>query len=594
MAADYTVKRVYRNDPSDSASLSSNLVTCVIQDRDGIVWAGTSAGLNRLIDGTAHFRRYTAGQGGLKSEYILSLLEDSEHNIWIGTYGGTSVLNEDRDFARHFLQDPAKPDAISSNYVLSFCEDENGTLWIGTGGGLNRFNRKTGTFTHFLGRHGLPNAVVTGILDAGDGVLWISTHFGISRFDGSTGTFSNYDTRDDISCNMFMPGTACRTSDGHMVFGGNGITFFNPSSIMVSTFSPRIEITDFVIVGNDTRPGRVVRSGDTLDLSYDQNYFRVEFSALDFLRPSRALYSYKLEGVDQLWVKAGTARTASYSSLAPGSYQLRIRGTNGDGVWSTQEATVNLEIRPPVWKTWWFVSITIALVGASLYVGHLTRLRNKLDRSKELDRARHDAAEAIRKKAARDFHDELGHRLTKIGLFAELVRKRIEHSSPEATTHLAKIIESAQGLTDETRNFLWSLDPGQDSLHDLVEYLNEFGEELFERTGIIFRPAESSEAMREFRLTMDFRRHVALILKEAMHNALKHSGCSNISLSVRLNDGDLFLSLTDDGKGCVPASNGKGNGMKNMRMRAEQIRGAVEIESRPGLGTRVVFASSVA
>ncbi len=511
--AEFRIVASYRHDRSDPSSISSNQVLTVIEDRKGNIWAGTAQGLNRLVPGTDRFDRYMTRDGGLRNDFVLSLFEDSDENIWIGTYGGTAVLGKDRETFHCYLQSGENPEGISNNYALAFCETSDGSVWIGTGGGLNKFNRGSGTFSHFLTRHGLPNGVITGILDTGDGILWLSTHYGLSRFDTRTGGFSNYDERDGLPGTMFLTGASLRTSGGDVLFGGlDGLTAFRPSEIPVRQFAPPVVLTRFDLLRNPDSLMKSVSNGDVVSLSHSQNYFSLEFASLDFLRPSKNLYSYKLDGIDDEWISSGGRRTATYTDLPPGEYLFRVRATNGDGVWSAREATLGIIISPPFWQTWWFRVLVVAAMAASIGMAYRTRLRRRIQRVQELERVRQEAAEAIRKKAARDFHDELGHRLTKIGLFAELVRRKVGPSSLETAAHIDKIIQSSQALTNDTRDFLWSLDPGKDSLYDLVSYLNGFGEELFERTGITFHPAELNVDMKGVKLTMDFRRHLSPLL----------------------------------------------------------------------------------
>jgi signal transduction histidine kinase len=203
-----------------------------------------------------------------------------------------------------------------------------------------------------------------------------------------------------------------------------------------------------------------------------------------------------------------------------------------------------------------------------------------------IEHARRQEAELVRKKAANDFHDELGHRLTKIGLFTEIVKRKLRDASPDIMKYLDKISDDSQNLTSDTRDFIWTLDPDKDSLFDVAIHLKDFGEELFDRTGIAFTTKGISEDLLDAKLSMETRRHLTLIFKEGMNNILKHAAASNVTLAVELQNANLRLVLSDDGKGYTNISSA-GYGLKNMQQRADKIHSAIRFESEPGRGSTI-------
>ena len=197
-------------------------------------------------------------------------------------------------------------------------------------------------------------------------------------------------------------------------------------------------------------------------------------------------------------------------------------------------------------------------------------------------------------KAARDFHDELGHKLTKISLFSEIVKRNLNGASPEVTDYLERINHTAKGLAGGMRDFIWTLNPEKDSLHEVAMRLKDFGDGLFDKTGIAFRTQGVSDELEAISLTMDTRRHLTLIFKEAMNNALKHSGCENTVLTFSLEGQRFSVSLRDDGKGILAPQENEGeailngshekrprqpsgNGLHNMQLRARKISGSLDI-----------------
>jgi signal transduction histidine kinase len=143
------------------------------------------------------------------------------------------------------------------------------------------------------------------------------------------------------------------------------------------------------------------------------------------------------------------------------------------------------------------------------------------------------------------------------------------------------------------RNFIWTLDPGQDSLYDLAIYLKDFGDELFDKTGIAFRIDGISEALKGVTLSMDWKRHLTLIFKEGMNNILKHAECRNVMLKMGVTNAQLRLILSDDGQGFNAEKCVSGNGLRNMKRRTKEIQGEIKITSDPEGGTVIQFTGEI-
>ncbi|NNE42623.1 MAG: hypothetical protein HKN12_00305, partial [Gemmatimonadetes bacterium] len=179
--------------------------------------------------------------------------------------------------------------------------------------------------------------------------------------------------------------------------------------------------------------------------------------------------------------------------------------------------------------------------------------------------------------------------LTMIGLFSEVVRRELRDLSPEADRWLSRIVQESRQLSDDARDFVWSLGPGGETLLDLMNYLNRFGEELFDRTEVEFRTDGIAPELGDVRLAMESRRHICSIFKEAMNNALRHSGGEHVRLQVGLVGDEFEISLADDGRGYTRTSIRAGNGLKSMELRAQKIAGRIQIASRPGSGSTITL-----
>ena len=186
----------------------------------------------------------------------------------------------------------------------------------------------------------------------------------------------------------------------------------------------------------------------------------------------------------------------------------------------------------------------------------------------------------IRQKTADDFHDELGHRLTKIGLFVESLMLQKE-SFPEKSAHiLRKIQDNANELYYSTKDFIWAMNPSKDSAIELFVLLRDFGDELFSDTSIQFSVEGWKEEYNEFLLDMDLKRQLVMIFKEAMNNTLRHSNCRKVVFTIEECDKQIILSLKDDGDGFILNHEKFGYGLGSMINRSKTVGGLLEIKNR--------------
>ncbi len=388
----------YQNDPHNPYSLSSNNVRSIYEDRSGVLWVGTNRGLNRFVRTTERFIRYQndpTDPDSLSHDNVLSIYEDRSGVLWIGTFGGgLDEFDRENGIFIHHQNDPDDHSSLSDNKVASIYEDQSGVLWVGTyGGGLNKFNREEKTFTHYrYSENGLPSDVVYGILEEdvssdGDGRrLWLSTNNGLSKFDPQTETFRNYDVSDGLQSNQFNGGACYKSDGGEMFFGGvNGFNAFYPDRIRDNPYIPPIVLTSLTQDGEDVDIDKAVESVTEVTFHWPNNFFEFEFAALSYSQPEKNRYAYMLEGFEQDWHYIGTRRFGQYTNLPGGTYTLRVKGSNNDGVWNEEGVAVTITVVPPFWRTWVFRGIVALLLLGGVAGGYRLRVRRIQARSRELE-----------------------------------------------------------------------------------------------------------------------------------------------------------------------------------------------------------------
>ncbi len=383
----------FRHDPANPRSLSSNVVQALYEDRSGDLWVGTFRGLNHFDAARTRLVRYPVSPDqpeSLGEATIRALLEDHSGALWVGSDGdGLYRLDRGSGGVDRFRHDPADPNSLSSDLVASLHQDRTGVLWIGTaGGGLNRLDPEPGEIVRYREKDGLASDSVLSILEDDDGRLWLATHRGLSRFDPQSQTFRNYDAEDGLQGNVFSLGAAFRSPSGEMFFGGNrGLSAFDPERVVDDPHAPSVVVTDFQLFNRSAALRRVdpasplersILETRELVLSHRHYVLAFEFAALHYASPEKNRYAHRLEGFDRDWIPTDASkRFAQYSNLAPGEYVFRVKGSNADGVWNEEGASIRLRVLPPPWRTWWAYAI-YALAFSALVYGYVRSQKKKI------------------------------------------------------------------------------------------------------------------------------------------------------------------------------------------------------------------------
>ncbi len=318
----------------------------------------------------------------------------SNNIVWIGTdKAGLNKLNLVDNTIITYSNDKNSQNTLSNNSVKFIHEDQNGILWLATNLGLNKFDPVKETFKVYTEDDGLPTNYIASILPGEDNVLWLSTINGISKMvtdsESKQVTFVNYDTEDGIEGMAFNAGTALKAANGQYFFGSDqALTAFTPGNS--NTKEPDLIFSDLKIFNKSVKSYDADENPletslldlEKLDLTYDQNDLTFSFAALHYSNPNKNLYAHKLIGYDKEWV-FNNKREATYTNLDPGEYTFSIKGSNRDGVWSSKDKSIKININPPWWfTTWAYIGYGLFLIGGVFLVDQLQR-RRLLTKTKE-------------------------------------------------------------------------------------------------------------------------------------------------------------------------------------------------------------------
>jgi signal transduction histidine kinase len=280
----------------------------------------------------------------------------------------------------------------------------------------------------------------------------------------------------------------------------------------------------------------------------------------------------------------GTLSSVSYQHLPPGNFRFRIKEVNAMGIDTGEEASVAVLVPQPFWRTSWFwsgvlISITAVTVGGGRYRGW-HKMRLEMQRLKD-----QQALERERLRIAHDIHDDLGARVTQISLLSAMSQDN--SAFPEkARADFDRISQMSRELVSALYQTVWAVNPENDHLEALVNYLCQMVSQLCERTQMRCR-FDMLDLPREIQISSQMRHNISMAVKEAVHNVIKHSKASGVSVRMAFNSDLLTIWVQDDGCGFDAAGNLAGNGLTNMKRRLEAIGGCCSIKSKRGEGTTV-------
>jgi signal transduction histidine kinase/ligand-binding sensor domain-containing protein len=577
-----------RFQPLLSKGAPSGRLYSVVGGSDGGLWiGGYDAGLNQFKNG--RFRHYTAGDGFAGGQ-VISLFLDRAGDLWIATRSqGVSRLHQG-----HFTTWTRK-DGLGSDHPLCFYQDRAGSLWIGThGGGLSRF--RDGKLATITSRDGLYDDLAFAILEDDSGNLWMSGNKGVYRAslrdlnafaDGRIGSVdsSAYGVEDGMlnrECNGGSP-AAWKTPDGRLWFATeDGAAVLNPRN---QNREPPLVNIEGVMVQH-----RRLVSGSPIRIMPGQDELEIEYTALAWQRAPEVRFRYRLAGLEQGWVDAGTRRTAYYSHLPAGDYTFQVIADNGEGVWNMQGQSLAISVLPRYYQTLWFKVLLTAL-GASLVATawqfRVAQFKKTQALVERFSRQLMASQEGERKRIAVELHDGLGQHLAVIKSLALVAADSPTNGCAE---QLEIITEQASQAIGEVRGISHNLRPIQLDRLGLTKAVRTMASRAFAGTNIEVTIQLDSL---DYAFEKDVEIHFYRIVQECVNNILKHSDATRINVIATRNDKAIHLTISDNGKGFLESASQTGGtaglGLTGIRERARLLNGVPAIRSMPGGGTTVTI-----
>lgn len=565
--------------------LSGNEPFRLFEDSRGDIWISIISGpadsyLNRFEPATGKFHPYPQDIAMRADSAPTAFQEDGKGNFWIGFYwGGLSRYRNGK------FEPFTKADGVPAGLIRALHLDQRGRMWIASSeGGLGRIDdpaQDRPAIQRYTVKEGLSSDQITCITEDQWGRIYIGTGIGIDRLDPETGRIKRFTMADGLP-NAFV-NVAYRDRNNVLWFGTlQGLSKFVPT-IETASEAPPILIQQLRVAGSDLPISELgVTQLGNLEFDANKNQVEIKFVSLGFRSGDVLRYQFMLEGADRDWSAPANQRYVNYANLKPGSYRFLVRAVNADGVVSAKPASFAFRIVPPVWQRWWFITLVILVLVAITHLLYRYHTRRLI----ELER--------VRTRIATDLHDDIGASLSKIAILSDVAGQELStmRDSPVAAP-LAQIADTSRDCVDAMSDIVWAVNPQRDHLSDLTHRMRRFAEDLLDAKDIEFT-IRSSLDDKDVPLGADLRREVYLIFKECINNLVKHSECTEAAVTFSVSGPWLVVSITDNGKGFEPASNGNaagmgGHGLVSMQRRAQALGGSLQIDSGARRGTSVTL-----
>ena len=624
--------------------LTNNVVTGFEEDSEGNIWIATyGGGILRYDDG---FFTIFREQQGLIDDKVYVIYNDSQNRLWIGTRDGISIYENgqfrpltQQEFPfrviRKIKEDPETGDFWIATYndgvirltdsgyvqfhigngflhntVMDIKRDEDGTYWFATYGGVAIFDGHE--FSEITIADGLPSNGVIHIHPDHLGNMWFSTFNGVAMYDGEqvrrlpdsgqtetisyftiqdhehnyyVGTnvglysivpdvllsstkieeqlraFRLYNQNQGLIANELNAGASFVASDGSIWLGTvEGLSRFWPERIKKNETPPGLEFEEILVSGREVNPER------SYQFNHDQNFVQFSFTGLSYEAPDQIFYQYKMHGLDEGW-QITRERTIRYPSLSPGEYLFELRAFNANGVLSTRTADFGFKILQPFYFRWWFALLVVMLlVAIMLFSIRYFRISKQVD------------IERMRVQIASDLHDDVGSSLTELALQTDFLQAgelsdEVKQTLRQLGAHSRKIVSSLDDI-------VWSIDSRNDTAGDLTDRMQDYVNQVFVNKDVEVLYNFDQLRMDE-KLPVDVKENVYLIFKESINNVVKHSNATKVQITFSFSGKTYALKIEDNGTG-FNGNRKSGQGLRNIKMRAERIGSEVDIYSNGG------------
>ena len=522
------------------AILGKRTIRQVVEDHSGNMWLGTqSYGVIKWTaeDGKHDFEKGFSLQTIVPKTLIEKLYVDSKGYLWVCTLvnGVYKIDPVNGDVLAHYTDKGVDGKQILDKGVGNVFEYDDTTM-IFAAGGLNILNTKTNHFTYITSSDGLPSGIINAVEKDDNGELWISFLIGLCRMDLHKRTFSSFDRSDGIVNDNFSLGSSLQLANGNLLFGTTSdFVVFNPRDFVMKTIPPDVQITEILLSNRSLQTDSLFQLNQ-VDLQYNDNSIVISFSALSYLQKNKLTYYYRMDGVDEGWIKSTNNLQAVYSHLSPGKYTFNVKCENADGVSSKNITRLHIKVSAPFWKAWWFYSLLLLGAGGLFFWFD----RERTSRKTYLQKMRSDIASNL--------HEEISIALNNINILSEMARIKADQEPQKSKEYIEQIHSKSNNMIVVMDDMLWSLSPDNDSMKKTVERMREYIDELQNRHGVVITMLVDKKVT-ELELNMKLRHESFLLFKEGIKSLIQ-CGMKNCEIQLRQEKNILLFTIQFTNASC--------------------------------------------
>jgi len=558
-------------------SLDKVAITSVLMDSRRHLWMGMGKGFGVfMMNLDSHISQVfvpSVGNNPFPIRYPVTMTEDKTSDIWMSGIEGITRWKQDKHLFDTLIKHIRGLSEDISGQWISVNADKTGNLWICPEEFvLIKWNLASGQIRIFH-----PPAIdgalrVHQLQGPWNDIMWIPTNAGLLCFDIKKEKFKLIKEEDGLPGNNAIDGRLYFDSSAGRIYAGfdRSFTWFEPKKLLQTERMPITYITDIRAIGDSlTQAGNVQAT-----FTHNNNSISISFTGINFDNGQFNQYAYRLfENGSSSWISIGQQKMLNFANLKPGKYTFQVKTINTNEVNNFGMASLILIITPAFYQTQWFLALCLLLFTAAIYALYRYRIQQLL------------RVQKVRNNISSDLHDDIGARLTNMNILTMLSEQNL--GKPEISSgYLTRISGEIQSSGEALDDIVWSINSNYDSITETIARMRRYAADQFEPTHISFE-FKSDFSNTHHKLMMDQRRDLFLVYKEAIANIQKHSGATQVSISITNVKKQLGLSISDNGKGFDTSKQTHRNGIINMHTRIQKWKGTLTIESSPGFGTLV-------
>lgn len=562
---------------------NSDILILAFQHSNGDQWfsGNKGGGLVRIRaeDGSIHHYTKDIPRGNFYWSYYTNYVEDDSGDLWFGVNKSPFLLrwNKRTDSFSEINFDTIPGHIGGNSGINRIVRDHQNNLWIGyNGSGVVKYDHIHNRAVNYRYENGLASSIVSSMVFDKKGRLWIGTPYGLNCLLVKENKIRTFNRMDGLKDDEFLDICMYYDSAENKLWVGatTAVMRFDPDALLAQAKQKvNVYLDEIHIDGKQ----RFHDPNALLNLSFEENNIHFRFVAVNLDRREIQL-SYQLQGQDDTWVSSPTGASATYANLDPGRYTFTVKANYRDALDEPiLSKPFTFVVATPWFMTWWF-RLSVVVSGVFLTVLLVRFYYSRKTEKQRLILEKERAVEKERTRIATDMHDDFGAGLSRIKFISEKIKLKSENESQ--LNDLSKISDYSDEMAEKMNEIVWALNERYDSLEDLVSFSRAYAADYLQHHSITLDFI--SEINTNQLVKGEVRRNVFLVIKESLHNIVKHAEATQIEIGFQLTH-QLNVTIRDNGKGFnTDDVRPFANGVSNMRKRMEDIGGKLEILNEHG------------